>query len=273
MLKLLSFLFKAFGILLLAGMVIGVGLIMYGTRQYNAFHDPEHVPDIAHYVAHYGIPESIYLKRVNGVEYYGLVAPRGNFETLVSGPPVFLYDRQGKLWDYNLNSGDAPFTKSGFLSDRFDGQVEDVNQTIQKLMKGTSEADMKSLNEIIYIDDGQLCSTTDDAEIKSRCVESSSGYGFPAWSPSGDAIAVESKGTDGVNALMLLKKDGEPLKKIKDSAEFIRPVWSPDGNHIYAVNQKIGAAVGRWEKSGGDFQLIPIHGIPGNGSLGAFEFH
>ena len=265
------FLLKMFGIVVLASIMTGVGWIMYGTHRYYAFHAPEHVPDIAHYIEYYGLPETIYLKRLDGAVYYGLIAPRGNFATLVSGPPVFLYDQQGKLWDYNLNSGDEPFAKGGFSLGRFDGQVENPKQTIRRLSGEASEAVMESLDEIIYIDDGQLCSTTIDGHNKPRCIESDNEYQFPAWHPDGNSIVVESADSNDANVLMLLGAEGKPLRQVEDSTGFTRPVWSPDGQYLYAINRKLGAAIGRWDSDGSNFRSIPVSGIPEQGALGAFE--
>ena len=129
------------GVLLIAAIAgLSGGWVVYDTQRYKAFHDPQNVPDIAGYQEHYGTPERIYLKRIGGEEYYGLVPPRGDFKVFVSGPPVFLYDQTGKLWDYTLNGGDESFARGKFSLDRWDGVVENPQRTIQSLLRQAAEA-------------------------------------------------------------------------------------------------------------------------------------
>lgn len=130
---------------------------------------------------------------------------------------------------------------------------------------------MASLQDIIYTREGELCSVSADAEAPSACIESGNAYESPAWSPDGTEIAVEATGPDDDSHLMLLSPYGEPLRKIDSSSGFMKPAWSADGRYLYAVNRKIGAAVGRWDKSGGNYRAIPVHGIPADRPEGPFE--
>ena len=111
--KIFSLLLKIVGAFLLLMFISAALLLFYDTHRYKVFHRSEHVPDLAHYVEHYGDPEEMFLVRVNQSQYYELIPPIGNYSVLVSGPPVFLYDKNGNLWDYTWNSGDVPFIKGG----------------------------------------------------------------------------------------------------------------------------------------------------------------
>jgi len=122
---------KYSALLFVISCLLQVAWLIIDTYRYRAFHDAGHVPDLSHYVQHYGVPEHIYLKRVNQENYYGLVPPSGDYSAWVSGPPVFLYDRTGKLWDYTPDSGDLPFVKSGMPMSRWDGEVENPMQLIR----------------------------------------------------------------------------------------------------------------------------------------------
>ena len=141
--KKISLLLKFGGILLL--IVVGAVVLMmgfsaamlaYDTHRYQEFHNPEQVPDLAHFLEHYGDPERMYLVRVDQNQFYELVAPKGDFNVLASGPPIFLYGQNGKLWDYTPDSGDVNFVKSGFQvgSIRRDEEVENPNQLIRKII-------------------------------------------------------------------------------------------------------------------------------------------
>ena len=53
-----------------------------------------------------------------------------------SGPPVFLYGKDGQLWDYTLNSGDVNFAHGGFGMGKIKWmyKIEDPVLAIQKIM-------------------------------------------------------------------------------------------------------------------------------------------
>ena len=131
--KIFSILSKIIGAFVLLGCLL-VAWVIIDTHRYKAFHSSEHVPDLAHYLEHYGNPEKIHMVRVNQVLYYGLIPPKGDFMVVIHRPPVFLYDLNGKLWDYSWNPDDAPFEKGNFPIDmvKWEGEVEDPMQVIRE---------------------------------------------------------------------------------------------------------------------------------------------
>jgi len=60
-----------------------------------------------------------------------------------------------------------------------------------------------------------------------------------------------------------LKKDGAVLRRLSESSEFIRPVWSPDGKYIYGLNYSHQRSIRRWDSEGKRFTDIPIKGAEG----------
>jgi hypothetical protein len=138
--KFFSVLIKFTGALVLIACLLGAWTI-YDTHRYKAFHSAEHVPDLTHYVEHYGNPDKIHRVRVNQRPYYALIPPKGDFMVAIHRPPVFLYDHNGKLWDSAWNPDDAPFAKGNFPIDmvEWDGKVADPKQIIQEILRTRTE--------------------------------------------------------------------------------------------------------------------------------------
>ncbi|MFC1524281.1 hypothetical protein ACFL6N_05775 [Thermodesulfobacteriota bacterium] len=140
--KIISRLLKLVGAFLLLICILAVGRLFYDTHRYKEFHNPEHVPDLTRYVEHYGDPEDrMFLVRVNQIQYYELIPKKGKYAAWVSGPPVFLYDVNGNLWDYTLDSGDANFAKGGFSIGKIqrEGEISNPVQLIQSITGGNND--------------------------------------------------------------------------------------------------------------------------------------
>ena len=46
---------------------------------------------------------------------------------------------------------------------------------------------------------------------------------------------------------VLLVARGREVRRLTDSSDYIRPIWSPDGRFILAINHGLGSAIGRWD--------------------------
>ena len=70
-------------------LLIGVVWLFVDFHQYQAYHDPVHVPNLSEYLAYYGEPNKMYRVEVDEFEFYGLESSIGNFAVMVSGPQFF----------------------------------------------------------------------------------------------------------------------------------------------------------------------------------------
>jgi hypothetical protein len=136
--KVLVLIFKVTGGFLGLCLLVGIVWLFIDFHRYQVYHDPVHVPNLSEYLAYYGKPKNMHRVKVEGVEFYGLRASIGNFAVTVSGPPVFLYGKDGQLWDYTLNSGDADFAHGGFGMGEIEWMetVAEPVLAIQKIMVG-----------------------------------------------------------------------------------------------------------------------------------------
>ncbi len=132
--KIFSALLKCLAALVLLAFLLAAWTV-YDTQRYKAFHNPENVPDLAHFVEYYGSPEKMYLVHIGQKSYYELIAPKGDFKVLVSGPPTFLYDMHGNFRDYTWNVGDVNFVNGNFQSGLITRDKELANplQVIRKI--------------------------------------------------------------------------------------------------------------------------------------------
>ena len=64
-------------------------------------------------------------------------------------------------------------------------------------------------------------------------------------------------GPDGV---VFLDSRGRLISNAEGASGF-RPVWSPDGQYVYAIDYKLGAAVERWDSYGKNRVVLPITGV------------
>jgi hypothetical protein len=80
------------------------------------------------------------------------------------------------------------------------------------------------------------------------------------WQPSGERIAAETGEHDGACLLVLLDGRGREIRRLTDSSDYIRPIWSPDGRFIFAINYGLGSAIGRWDADGRNKTTLRVTG-------------
>ncbi len=120
----------------------------------------------------------------------------------------------------------------------------------------------RELQPIVYSSSGELCSVSSLANPPT-CVEAVGEFRDPAWQPHGDRLAVEAGVHDGAYELELRDRQGSKIGQLEKWPGFIRPTWSRDGHHIYALSYELGAAVGRWDRDGQHFRVLPVSGVNG----------
>jgi Tol biopolymer transport system component len=121
----------------------------------------------------------------------------------------------------------------------------------------------QGMKAIVYTSWGRLCSVSQAPADTPSCIKSKKEYSSPAWKPRGDSLVVESGYHDRPHHLVILGADGREENTVQESSDFTRPVWSPDGRHIYALNDDLGNAVGMWDENGKHFRLIAVKGGEG----------
>jgi Tol biopolymer transport system component len=118
------------------------------------------------------------------------------------------------------------------------------------------------LGPIVYSSSGQLCSIDIQKDEKPSCYSSSLRH--LSFSPDGRLLAASTTPGDRIpSRIAVLDRSGALLGYLPGSDEFIRPVWSPDGNYVYAVINAHGhASVGRWRWPSGEKALLPVEDLP-----------
>ncbi len=118
------------------------------------------------------------------------------------------------------------------------------------------------LGPIVYSSSGQLCSIDLQKDGKPSCYSSS--LRDLSFSPDGRLLAAYTTPSDRIpSKIAILDRSGARLGYLPGSDDFIRPVWSPDGNYIYAVINAHGhASVGRWRWPSGEKALVPVENLP-----------
>ncbi len=130
------------------------------------------------------------------------------------------------------------------------------------------------LQAIVYCsgtneDDLGLCSISPEG-TKHSCLNDrdhsllNNHYSSPAWKPKSKELVVEYAKPDGDRILELIDGLGNKIREVNKSFNFMRPVWSPDGSHIYALKYGIGPQIGQWDSNGMNFKFVPIVGAPNN---------
>ncbi len=61
--------------------------------------------------------------------------------------------------------------------------------------------------------------------------------------------------------IVALGRSSAPIRSLSGSDGFVRPVWSPDGNYVYAVDANLHASVGRWRWPSGEKTLLPVQNL------------
>lgn len=124
-----------------------------------------------------------------------------------------------------------------------------------------ANSDVRELEDIAYTSRGQLCSVSPVEKNNSLCLKTEKEYHSPSWQPQGNQLVVMVGYHDGPKELVLIESNGALIGSIKDSSEFFRPVWSPDGRYIYALGFELKNSIGRWDARGRNFTTIPVKGL------------
>jgi hypothetical protein len=120
-------------------------------------------------------------------------------------------------------------------------------------------ASAQKLHEVLFTASGRLCSVPATGEHE-LCVQSSDELDSPSWQPRGARIVAEAGQHDGPRSLVLLDSVGRRIRRLDRSAGAIRPVWGPDGRHIFAIDYDLGHAVARWTADGRARVNVPVRG-------------
>jgi Tol biopolymer transport system component len=117
---------------------------------------------------------------------------------------------------------------------------------------------------IVYSSRGALCSIDYPPERPPSCLNSS--FDNPSFSPNGQSLAAVSTTTSLAgrpsSKIVVFGRSGAPISSLSESDGFVRPVWSPDGNYIYAVVDTYRhVSVGRWRWPSGEKALLPVQNL------------
>jgi len=122
----------------------------------------------------------------------------------------------------------------------------------------------RDFDPIIYASRDGLCSVQPSADTSPYCP----GVFLkdPAASPDGRSIAaVRPIGTKGGppphTTIVVTDRRGVVVRSLTDSEDFIRPVWAPEGQHIFAISYALSEAVGRWTWPSGDKTTVPVRNL------------
>jgi hypothetical protein len=115
------------------------------------------------------------------------------------------------------------------------------------------------LHEILYSAGGTLCSVAANGG-PAVCVRSGADFDSPAWQPGGASIVAGAGEDEGPSALVLLDSTGRRIRRLDRSSGSLRPAWSGDGLHIFAVGYAIGRRVARWNADGRGRVMLPVNG-------------
>src|SRR5262245_23049000 len=108
----------------------------------------------------------------------------------------------------------------------------------------------QQLRPILFTSWGRLCSVR-IGDAKQVCLPKIGQYDDIVWSPDHKTLVTAG----GV----LVDGAGKRIGRL-NKWHAIRPVWSPDGQHIFAIDYDIGSAVRRWDQRGGSATTIPVEG-------------
>jgi hypothetical protein len=124
---------------------------------------------------------------------------------------------------------------------------------------GQLHADPK-LAPIVFVSSGKLCSSSGTDDAHTACLDRREEFSSPSWRPDGSGLVVEVGKHDGPHSLVLLDRRGRTTATLDGSAEHIRPVWAPDGRHVFAIDYELGRAIARWDANGKSRTEIPVTG-------------
>lgn len=123
----------------------------------------------------------------------------------------------------------------------------------------------RDFDSIVYSSRDGLCSIASSGNVAPYCPRIF--LEDPVFSPNGKLIAAgrHIRGVDSNGSLypniVVVSRRGLVVQSLAKSEEFVRPIWTPDGNHILAVKYDLRDAVGRWKWPAGDKTILPIDGL------------
>jgi hypothetical protein len=115
------------------------------------------------------------------------------------------------------------------------------------------------LHEILYTSEEALCSVAASGG-RAICLKTGEGFNDPSWNPNGTRIVARAAPHFERGGLVLLDSTGRLIRRLDQSTGAIRPVWSPDGRSILAIDYRIGSAVARWTNDGRTRERLPVIG-------------
>ena len=131
--------------------------------------------------------------------------------------------------------------------------VRCVRVAILVLVAASSGA-AQELGPVLYNTWEGLCSISPESGAKPHCIGGKR-YEEASWQPHGNRIVTESRG-----GLVFLNSNGQLISRAVGKSGG-RPIWSPDGKYVYAINYALGRAVERWDAFGKHRIVLPVTGL------------
>jgi Tol biopolymer transport system component len=108
-----------------------------------------------------------------------------------------------------------------------------------------------------------------DGKAERRIIESSGNDSGATWSPDGASIAYLNTPIGGKARVMVAAPDGSHPLQISDPGDWSYPYWSPDAQHVLAVDRRLGGGqsiVSILDPLGkSPASSFPLSGAPGDG--------
>ena len=115
----------------------------------------------------------------------------------------------------------------------------------------------RDFDPIVYASRDGLCSVGPISDAPPYCPGVFLQH--PKYSPDGKLI-VAVREIGGGTEVVVTNRRGDIVRSLIGSRDFIRPVWSPDGKHIWAISYDAGGLVGRWHWSSAQKEVVAIDG-------------
>jgi hypothetical protein len=121
----------------------------------------------------------------------------------------------------------------------------------------------RSFGSIVYSSRDGLCSIDYPRDRTPVCLKTF--YKDPSFSPDGQALTAVCTNTSWAghvdSKIVVISKTGTHLGSLAGSNGFVRPIWSADGNFVYAINSSLHGTVGRWHWPSGEMTLLPVNNL------------
>jgi hypothetical protein len=117
---------------------------------------------------------------------------------------------------------------------------------------------------IVYRGDDGLCSVQPVGQDPPFCPHVF--LSSPSFSPDARLIAAEriigGKDIPGpATEIVVANRRGAVVQRLRGSEGFMRPVWSSDGRHVFALSYALARAVARWSWPDGEKTVVQIHNL------------